>query len=255
MPIEELLALYNCVPPPMPTTSLSSDSTSKRSSRRARSSSAIQPENTPSVPDLLPPTTAIESAACSEQKSDVSSKHNSTESVTYVPLAKETEQEKSNTDKAIKTSEKIEFESLDASWITTAYPDETKVKNENEKVEAVAKVESKPMESVELSRESECTEMDEGDDDDEEEDESELRILYPETFKTNEPRLLRGKWTVWRCITNNYTNYVQFNENSISIATSRQNSDEDEEEGEDIDYSPEEDEFKKVSCNKLTVKH
>lgn len=31
------------------------------------------------------------------------------------------------------------------------------------------------------------------------------------------------------------------------VATSRQNSDEEEEEGEDIDYSPEEDEFKKVS--------
>lgn len=67
------------------------------------------------------------------------------------------------------------------------------MKNVNEKVEAAAKVESKPMDSVEFSRESECTEMDEGDDDDEEEDESELRKLYPETFKTNEPRLLRGK--------------------------------------------------------------
>lgn len=100
MPIEELLLLYNCVPPPMPMTSLSSDAASKRSSRRARISAAIQPENTPSVPDVLPPTTAIESASCSEHKPDVSSKHTSAGPEAYVPVAEEMEKEKSNTDEA-----------------------------------------------------------------------------------------------------------------------------------------------------------
>lgn len=189
MPIEELLALYNCVPPSMPTTSLSSDSASKRGSRRARCSSAIQPENTPSVPDVLPPTTSIESASCSEHKPDVSNKRTSAGSEAHVAIAKETE--KLNTDKAIKNSEKIDLDVLETPSNKMTVQDETKVKNEDEKLEAVAMVESKPMDSVEFSRESECTEMDEGDDDDVEE--SELRKLYPETFKTNEPRLLRGE--------------------------------------------------------------
>lgn len=160
------------------------------------------------------------------------------------------EQEKSNTDKAIKTSEKVELDGLDTPSIKTTVQDETEVKNVNEKVEAVAKVESKPMDSVEFSRESECTEMDEGDDDEEEEDESELRKLYPETFKTNEPRLLRGKRRYAAALLTillTLCNSMEF------LATSRQNSDEEEEEGEDIDYSPEEDEFKKVCCNEYFV--
>lgn len=187
MPIEELLALYNCVPPPLPSTLLPSQSTSKRSSRRARSGSAIQPENTPRVPDVVPPSTAIESASCSEP--DAPSKN-----TLVSPDSKDTIVEKSNIDKAIKTGEKIETDKLDAPPIEqTADEMETDVKIESDKVEVVAKAETKPTESVEFNRDSEFTEMDEGDDDDDEEDESDLRKLYPETFKTNEPRLLRGK--------------------------------------------------------------
>lgn len=209
MPIEELLALYNCVPPPIPTTSLSSESTSKRSSRRARSSSAIQSENTPSVPDVLPPTTAIESASCSEHKSDASNKSISAGSDAFVSDAKDTEQQQLNVDKAIRTSEKIDTHKLNATSIETKI-EETEMKMESDKIEAVAKIESKSTESVKLNRENEFTEMDEDDDDDDEEDESELRKLYPETFKTNEPRLLRGKYsTAASCITNNIQLRIQ----------------------------------------------
>lgn len=185
MPIEELLALYNCVPPPLPSTSLPSQS--KRSSRRARSGSAIQPENTPRVPDVVPPTTAIESASCSEPDAP-------SENTLASPDSKDTIVDKSNIDKAIRTGEKIETDQLDALPIeTNADEMETDMKIESDKAEVVAKAESKPTDSVELNRDSEFTEMDEGDDDDDEEDESDLRKLYPETFKTNEPRLLRGK--------------------------------------------------------------
>lgn len=288
MPIEELLALYNCVPPHMPSTSLSSESTSKRSSRRARSSSAIQPENTPSVPDPLPPSTEVESTSCSEQKSDAPIKIASDETDADVPDAKSADQEKSSI--VTPNSEKIGIDTLDGPATKTT-SEETQLKIDGpEEGRVPGECTTKPDRGDDGDRQSghslrdcppesktksclkcasdehtyrdcpqegdtfahaefaskELTEMDEGDDDDEEEDESELRKLYPETFKTNEPRILRGEYGVARCIIIFTQIHLSINFVDIS-ATSRPNSDEEEEEGEDIDYSPEEDEFKKVS--------
>lgn len=195
MPIEELLALYNCVPPPMPITSLSTESSSKRSSRRVRSTSAIHAENTPSVPDALPPSTAIESASCSQSKSDASTSRCPTGTGTDGIDAVAMEQEKSNTEHVKIEIEKIEMDVVEASTSPIKIPvDEVDAKIKSDKVQTVAEDDAKRTESVELNRDSEFTEVDEGDDDDDEEDESELRKLYPETFKTNEPRLLRGEW-------------------------------------------------------------
>lgn len=192
MPIEELLALYNCVPPPIPTTSNSSESTSKRGSRRARSSSAIQSDSALSTPSDASSSTVvlIGSTSIVENKLNATSKIDLAGPEGDVPGVKDAEPEKSNIEKAMKT---IENNKLDLPSIQASNKDETEMKIDSDKVEAVEMLESKETDSVEFNRESEFTEMDDGDDDDDEEDESELRKLYPETFKTNEPRLLRSK--------------------------------------------------------------
>lgn len=79
------------------------------------------------------------------------------------------------------------------------------------------------------------------DDEESEEEESELKKLYPETYKTNEPRLLRGKYYLVEIF---FSVCESANSELVFVANSQPNSDDEEE--EDIDYSPEEDEFKKV---------
>lgn len=245
MPIEELLALYNCVPPPLPTISGSSRRRSKTSQNSGvdktqmpppasvemptkpiaeeKEGAVEQPNDPKPVAEEENSITQVESKAKTDKpidendtKSDdqqiaVKSKTSDT-SKPDLSAAAETEGERTKCSKdedMAKTPDtkdaKLKTESKDISS-EVKDEDQTEVENANQNKPSPVKSEEADSEN-EVDNESSAKKMSadeevsaaameddfDDDDDEEEEEESELRKLYPETYKTNEPRLLRGK--------------------------------------------------------------
>ncbi|XP_055316853.1 mesoderm induction early response protein 1 isoform X2 [Sitodiplosis mosellana] len=289
MPIEELLALYNCVPPTIQT--FSSSSGGKRRSKTSRNAgidkTLMPPPDTPKTstdtsssekakdeqsegaaiaetethtkteteketetttelqPDTKPESnieletqtktkpstdaTVNEEKESNEENPSDESKHENDEEINtskvdkVQPPESEIEEETkgvstetNSSDKENSSKHENESNGSDHKESTDTVAHETKDDDKDKKsqTDSIIKNEehSKKANDAETIEET----VDE-DDDESEEEESELKKLYPETYKPNEPRLLR--------------------------ANSQPNSDDEEE--EDIDYSPEEDEFKK----------
>lgn len=193
MPIEELLALYNCLSSAPPTIATTTSSGTRRSSTRSRRASrpvpapvaketitAIEPkieesETTPPKADVdaVKPTSPARSdneIVKIETKADVETAEKSDKTETLEPSEKCEKLEKSD------KIEKLEKSPLQAK--------ELKIDPTNNNADEIA--------NVSIAKDVESIASDSDDEEDEEEEESELRKLYPETFKNKDQRLLRG---------------------------------------------------------------
>ncbi|XP_031640179.1 mesoderm induction early response protein 1 [Contarinia nasturtii] len=263
MPIEELLALYNCVTPPIHTFTPTGGKRKSKTSRNAGIDKTLMPppdtmKNTPetSTSDKAKDEQSEQRSAIAETETTTEIKPNTDTPVKDEEIKEETPSEPSKNvkeeDESVeKVNEKDRGQSSMVVVVEEVEPTKTEIKQESNEIscgndkennskndnqskldpknssdtndrdeESDTKLDSTIIKNDEIKKPNEDETVEETLDKDEEEseeEESELKKLYPETYKTNEPRLLR--------------------------ASSQPNSDDEEE--EDIDYSPEEDEFKK----------
>lgn len=156
MPIEELLALYNCVSPAVPMAASTTGSTTRRLSSRSRGVRRAS-RRTPSKDASEPVDGAMQKENISANQTKEKDVKLAGDSVSLPKVEPDT--------KIVEEKKKVVDELLEQ-------------KNADEVISGISdKVEETPA----------------SDDDDEVEEESDLRKLYPETYKNKDQRLLRGE--------------------------------------------------------------
>lgn len=200
MPIAELLALYNCSVPPVVLSTPGSSSKRSTRSRGRRSSRLVAP--TTNSKD-----TVIESKneLVAESKGKGEKMQIEEEKLKEIKKEKPISPAKKNSDNvktetsengsdAIKQSDAVqglETDSKKENAPKAGKPEETKKKNKA--------ADDKSIEPMSVDDDlngyvEEDEDEDDDDDEEEEEEESDLRKLYPETYKVKEKRLLRSEF-------------------------------------------------------------
>lgn len=210
MPIEELLALYNCVSPPALHSTISS--TNRRLSSRSRGGRRSSRQ-----------TSSKESAAENISKTPISDEVNEISQNTNVTTELNDESiraEKPSLPKIKNEAESVVDKEIAENAIESNEHKSNQNNNNCEEVTVVPVTHAgdivavatniNPPDNPKITKGSnrdrdltrptaDDVDDDDEDDEEEEEEESELRKLYPETYKNKDQRLLRGKYIGLYC--------------------------------------------------------